>query len=340
MTAYSHKCIAIFLLLPMAVTSIARAQSAVPPATAASDSAPIVLPMESVGAHLVVAMEDPALGKLRLMVDTGAEKTLLSSRVAAKAKVGRHFTDRFYSFNGFGQGKKATLKGHAKLHLRSGLKPLATLDALVVDADHLDVGVTPAPDGILGWDFFQQHCVRLDSKEHRMTVSPSEHCAPSEEGFYTPPVVWMHEGLLIPVTVTLANQHVLKLKLHVDTGSDNILLNPRLRRDLGMEEKPAGVPQNQGRGVNGAYAWDLANAASIVADGGHPRVEGKIPMVVPRVGSYSQPSRLFSGKNEASLFRDGVVGNNLLSLYELIFDPAQKKLYERANSFVANTKAQ
>jgi hypothetical protein len=340
MKARLNKCTAIFLALPMAVGCWAGAQSAAPDTTAATAATPIVLPMENVNGHLVVAMEDGALGKLRFVIDTGAEKTLLSAKVASKMKVDSHFTDRFYSFNGFGQGKKAKLKGHTKLELRAGEIPLASLDAFVVDAEHLDVGVEPAPDGILGWDFFQQRCVRLDSKGQQMTVGPADHCATNEEGFYTPPVVWMREGLLLPVTVVLANGHELKMKLHVDTGSDSILLNPRLRRDLGLDEKPKGVPENQGKGVNGSYAWDLAMASAIVADGGHPKVEGKIPMVVPRTGSYSQPRRLFSGKNEALLFRDGVVGNNLLNLYVLIFDPAQKKLYERANSFIAKKEAQ
>jgi hypothetical protein len=302
---------------------------------AAQNAVPLVLPMENVSGHLVVELEERTLGKLRLVVDTGAERTLLSTRAAGKAKVDRHFTDRFYSFYGFGQKKKATLAGHTILELRSGERSLATVEALVLDANNMDVGVQPAPDGILGWDFFQHLCVRLDSKRQRMTISGADQCATNEEGFHAPPVEWMKEGLLLPVTVALANQHTMKLKLHVDTGSDSIQLNPRLRGELGLEQKPQGESQNQGKGVNGSYAWDVAYASSIEADGGHLRLGGKLPLVVPRFGSYSRPSSLFSGRDEALLFRDGVVGNNVLSQYELIFDPAQKKLYARAYSFVA-----
>lgn len=340
MRVHLSKSIAITCLISMAMVCVSEAQSPQLNSTTPSKSTSVVLPMATINGHLVVTINDHTLGKLRLVVDTGAEKTMLSARVTEKATVDRHFTDRFYTFNGFGQGKKARLKGHTKLELQSEERLLAKLDAFVLEAGSLDVGVEPAPDGILGWDFFQHQCVRLDSKGQRMTVSPLDRCATSEEGFYTPPVEWLKEGLLLPVTVTLANEHVLKLKLHVDTGSDSIVLSPRLRKELGLEENPRSAPQNQGKGVNGSYAWDVANAVSIVAEGGHPKVEGKIPMVVPRAGTYSQPSWLFSGKNEAALFRDGVVGTNLLSLYELIFDPAQKKLYERANSFVAKKESQ
>lgn len=320
------------LVLTSAATCIAAAQSSATP-----DAAPLVLPLEYSGGHLYVELEDRTLGKLRLLVDTGAEHTLLSAQAAVKAKVDRHFTDRFYSFDGFGQGKKAKLAGHTNLELRSGERSLAKMEAMVLEAGSLDGEKQPVLDGILGWDFFQHLCVRLNSKEKRMTLGALDHCATSEEGFYTPPVEWLPEGMLLPVTVTLANQHTIKLKLHVDTGSDSILLNPRLRSELGLEKKPQAESQNQGMGVNGSYAWDVAYATIVVADGGHPAIQGKIPLVVPRSG-YSHPMRLFSGKNEVLMFHDGVVGTSMLSNFELIFDPVQKKLYERANSYVLKGK--
>jgi hypothetical protein len=323
----------LFLLVLTSIAGcIAAAQSAATP-----EAAPLVLPMEDVGGHLYVELEDRTLGKLRMMVDTGAEKTLLSARAAEKAKVDRHFTDRFFSFNGFGQGKKAKLAGHTNLELRSGERSLAKVEALVLDSGSLYGEKQPVLDGVLGWDFFQHLCVRLSSKEKRMTLGAADHCATNEEGFYTPPVEWLPEEMLLPVTVTLANQHTLKLKLHMDTGSDSILLNPRLRSELGLEKKPQDKSQNQGVGVNGSYAWDVAYATEIEADGGHPAIKGQIPLLLPRSG-YSHPMRLFSGKNEALMFHDGVVGNSMLSSFELIFDPVQKKLYERANSYVLKGK--
>jgi len=57
--------------------------------------------MESVNGHLVVELEDRTLGKLRLVVDTGAEKTLLSAKVAEKGKVDlfHWFIYHGYEFN-------------------------------------------------------------------------------------------------------------------------------------------------------------------------------------------------------------------------------------------------
>ena len=322
----------LLLALLLAAACVGSAQNGEPAATAAVN-APLVLPMETVNGHYVVELVDRSLGKLRLVVDTGAERTLLSGKIAANAKVERHFTDRFYLFYGFGQGKKAKLKGHTKLELGSADRTLAAVDAFVVDSGNLDVGVQSV-DGILGWDFFLRLCVRLDSKEQRMSIGPGAHCVMKEDGFYAPPVEWLDEGLMMPVTVTLTNGHALKLKLHVDTGSDSILLSPRLRREVGLEQMPQGKAENQGTGMNGSYPWDMVYASSVVADGGHPAMNGKIPIVVPRVGGYSQPNRFFSGKDEALMFHDGVVGTSMLSSFELVFDPVEKKMYERANNYL------
>jgi hypothetical protein len=327
--------------------------------TAAGSAAtlPITLPLQQVGNHLVVELDEQTLGKLRLLVDTGSERTLVSARLAAVVKVDHHLTDRFYRFNGFGSGAKAKLKGHAELKLRSAGRDLGKLNALVLDAAHIGIGTSPGLDGILGWDFFEHNCVRIDARGGHMVVSDMQHCAPVEEGFYAPPVDWMREGMMLPVTVTLAGNKMLKLNLHVDTGADNIVLSPRLRPELGLSDKPqpdvpasnpstnsssdSGQPQSSvhhGSGVNGTYTWDLVTATVIEVDGGHPKLEGSIPLVAMREGSYARPHWLTSGPAQVKMFRDGVIGNSVLSFYELVFDPVGKKLYERAYSFVPQTK--
>src|ERR1035441_8956507 len=133
------RCLVSRVLLAVLLLSgvcVAGAQNGEPAA-----NVPLVVPMETVSGHFVVVLEDRLLGKLRLVVDTGAERTLLSGKAAAKAKVDRHFTDPFYSFYGFGQGKKAKLEGHTKLELGSAQRTLATIDAFVVDGGNLNVGV-------------------------------------------------------------------------------------------------------------------------------------------------------------------------------------------------------
>lgn len=289
-----------------------------------------MLPLDTGGGHLVVQLDDATIGTLRLLVDTGAEQSMLTARAAANAKIDPHFTDRFFTFNGFGQGTKAKLKGHARLHLFAGGHDVGILDALVLRAGNLDVGTHSPLDGTLGWDFFLHHCVRIDTKQKRMLVSDPQNCAPTENGFHELSVEWSNRGLLMPVATTLSDEKKLSLKLHIDTGSDAVVLSPRLRKQLGMDTDPKSDSKNSGKGINGSYVFDVVNALAIQGDGGQPTLTGTIPLVVMRKRSYSQPHLLFSGKSETALFRDGVLGNSVLSFYELVFDPVNKKLYERA----------
>jgi hypothetical protein len=289
----------------------------------------VTAPLRVAAQHLFVDLEDEKLGKLSFMVDTGSETTILTAKAAASAQIDHHLTDRFYSLYGFGSGARAKLKGHLQLHLRTAGIELATLKALVLNKDELSLKGMPPADGLLGWDFFQHQCVRLDARAGIMEVSDPEHCAPREEGFYTPHVEWMKEGLLLPMTATLASQKTVALTLHVDTGANSIVLNPRLREALQMEKNPQKETGNQGSGINGSYSFDIAKAVRLEAEGGHPGLQGEIPMIVPR-GGYSQPSWLLAGRDEARLARCGSLGNSVLGSYILIFDGKEKKLYEKA----------
>lgn len=297
----------------------------------AQQAMPVTLPLEVVSGHLVITLDDQKLGSLRLMVDTGATQTLMGLRAVQGVPVDRHLTDRFFRFNGFGSGSKAKLKGHAVLQLGSGGHDLGKIDALVLNRAQIDSGLQPEVDGILGWDFFAGRCVRIDSKGKQMVVGPAAGCAPTGSGFYSPPVDWTKDGLLLPVTLTLTSGRQLRLNLHVDTGSDSIVLSPRLRDDLQMSSLPQ-ASVNKGSGVNGSFVWDRVLATKIEADGGHPHMEGTIPLTVMRKGSYSQPHWFTDGPILARLLRDGSLGNNMLGYFELIFDGGQKKLYERAYS--------
>lgn len=302
-------------------------------AQAQTTADPVRIPLHYENSHMVAELNDEQLGRLRLLVDTGAENTLLALPVAQKTQIRHHWTDHFYSFYGFGSGKKAKLQGHATLHLTANEARLGTLPALVVGKEQVSIGLQPELNGILGWDFFRDRCVALDVKAEQMRIPDPEQCAPREEGFYTPTVKWMKEGMILPITATVAGRPPLLMKLHVDTGSSSILLNPHLRAALGMEKTPQGKTENRGDGVNGSFDFDIAYAATLSAPGGHPKIEGRIPLLVPRKG-FSQPRWFTAGRHEAELFQYGVLGNSFLSNYLLIFDGRQKKLYERAYSYM------
>jgi predicted aspartyl protease len=307
------------------VVSIARLANGQLPA-AQSAVLPLSLPMEYAQAHLFIELNDEQLGPLRFMVDTGAERTLLTKSAVEKARVAHHLFDRFYSFNGFGSSKSAKFDGHIRLHLHSGAAEIFAADALVVDRTGVQLGFERRVDGILGLDFFQNQCVRLDYREKRMEINAPDHCSPPP-GAYTLKGKWMPEGMLLPAVATLADGRAIPLRLHLDTGSDTtLLLNPRLREAVGLP-RDSTAKGDEGKGMNGSYRYDKVIAGDVELAGGHPHWSGAIPCFIGRRGSFSRPHWWTDGPGEAAINRDGVIGNALLSYWNWTFDSAAKQIY-------------
>jgi hypothetical protein len=299
--------------------------------TAARRTPPLdlTLPIEYSGRHIYVQLYEARLGRLRLLVDTGAERSLVGTRTAARLRVTHRFTDRFYTFNGCGPEGVARLKGHVALDLGAEGVKLADVDAFVLDADRVNGQSTPAVDGILGWDFFKKLCIRLDMRGRRMEIRDAGHCAAPAEGFHEAAAEWLREGVLLPLETALQDHSTLSLKLHFDTGSDSVVVNPRLRRQFGLEPAPEKGAAFVGKGVNGSYPYDVVKVKRIEGAGVHPGIEGEIPVLLPRPGYYSEPSRYFGGREEVELFRDGTLGNSVLEYFEWIIDPADRRIYVR-----------
>lgn len=294
----------------------------------AADAAalPLSLPMEYAQAHLFIELDDGQLGPLRFMVDTGSERSILAKSAVEKASVDHRLFDRFYSLNGFGSSKSAKLDGHFRLFLHSGATTIFAVDALVVDSAGVQLGFERRVDGILGWDFFQKRCVRLDYSEKRMEINAPDHCSPPW-GAFTLKGKWTPEGMLLPAVVTLADGRTIPLQLHLDTGSDAVLLlNPHLREAAGLS-KTYIAEGHEGRGVNGSYRYDTVIAKDVELEGGHPHWSGTLPCLIGRPGSFSRTHWWTDGPGETAINRDGVIGNSLLSYWNWTFDPAAKQIY-------------
>jgi hypothetical protein len=328
-----HIPIPLLFCLLLAVNLPRRATAQAPPYDA-SVNAPethISLPMKYVKKHLFVELDDIALGPLLFMVDTGAENTLLSFSKAEKARIENRLFDRFVSITGLGNGKSTRIYGHFQLSLRTGTTRPVTAEALVVDRAGVELNTGRPVDGVLGWDFFQHWCVRLDYGAKRMDIAGLEHCSPPQGAYRIVKGKWTPEGMLLPSTLTLANGRLLQLQLHLDTGCDaSLLLNPRLRDAAGLPRDPS-TKGNVGKGMSGSYSTDTVTARELVLEGGYPKWSGRsFTLLIGRPGSFSKPHWWWDGFGEVAINRDGLLGNQLLESESWTFDPARKLIYVRS----------
>lgn len=330
-----HIPIALLACLLLAESLSGRSAAQIPAHTAGSrlPETRISLPMKYVQRHLFVELDDDALGPLQFMIDTGAENSLLSLSKAQNAKVERHLFDHFYSISGLGSGKSTKIRGHFRLSLRAGNSKPVTVEAMVVDRAGVAPGMGHPIDGVLGWDFFQHWCVRIDYEARRMEISEPENCSPPKGAYTTLRGRWTSEGMLLPSTLILANGRTIRLQLHLDTGCDStMLLNPRLREATGLAKNPS-TRGNAGRGMSGSYSTDTLTGRELVLAGGYLRWSGRnFALLIGRAGSFSEPHWWLDGFGEAAINRDGLLGNQLLESESWTFDPVRKQVYVHSRS--------
>ena len=168
--------------------------------------------------RMTVAVRLSGAGPFRFLVDTGADRTAISSSIAARLGLESGAAGTLHTMTGMSTVQTATVPN---LQLTSGA--MRIVDAPVLEAEHMGA------DGILGTDSLRSQRVVFDFENRVMTIVPSEQRVPREQGTI---VVTgrLRNGRLI-VTNATAEENTITVVL--DTGSEVSVGNEALRRRLG-----------------------------------------------------------------------------------------------------------
>jgi predicted aspartyl protease len=204
-------------------------------------------------------------GPFRFLVDTGADRTAISSAVAAQLGLDTSVQASLHSVTGISTVQTATVS-----NLRLSQQDLKIVDAPILDAANMGA------DGILGTDSLRSQRVVFDFQKNLMTIVPAEQRIAKEEGTI---VVTgkLRNGRLI-VTNAVADGNVITVVL--DTGSEVTIGNDALRRrlgDAGLVKSSGSVDLESVTGeiLQGEYTFvkrlevgdvNLANLAVVFAD--------------------------------------------------------------------------
>lgn len=171
-----------------------------------------------VNQRMTVAVRLDGTGPFRFLVDTGADRTAISSDVAARLGLESGQDASLHTVTGMSTVRTATVQS---LELSRG--NLKIVDAPILDAKNMGA------DGILGTDSLRSQRVMFDFDKNLMTIVPSEERLSKEEGTI---VVTgkLRNGRLI-VTNAVADGNTITVIL--DTGSEVSIGNEALRRRLG-----------------------------------------------------------------------------------------------------------
>lgn len=167
--------------------------------------------------RMTVPVRVAGVGPFRFLVDTGADRTAISSAVAARLGLEVGETASLHSMTGVSSVQTANVAG-----LELSKSNLDIADAPVLEADNIGA------DGILGTDSLRSKRVVFDFDNHVMTIVPSAQRVAKDEGTI---VVTgrLRNGRLI-VTNAVADSNMITVVL--DTGSEVSVGNEALRRRL------------------------------------------------------------------------------------------------------------
>jgi predicted aspartyl protease len=204
-------------------------------------------------------------GPFRFLVDTGADRTAISSAMSARLGLDTSEQASLHTVTGMSTVKTATVS-----NLKLSQRNLRILDAPILDAANMGA------DGILGTDSLRSQRVVFDFDKNLMTIVPSEERVASEDGTIVVSGK-LRNGRLI-VTNAVADGNVITVVL--DTGAEVSIGNEALRRRLSRAGVVAstgavGLESVTGEILQGEYTFvkrlevgdvNLANLAVVFAD--------------------------------------------------------------------------
>jgi predicted aspartyl protease len=220
---------------------------------------------KDVNDRMTVAVSLGGTGPFRFLVDTGADRTAISSDVARRLGLVVGENASLHSMTGMSSVRTATVPS----------LQLSRRDLTIVDAPILEAASMGA-DGILGTDSLHSQRIMFDFDKKMMTIVPSEQRLAKDDATI---VVTgrLKNGRLI---VTNANADQNRITVVLDTGSEVCIGNEALRQRLqndGLLRNSGGVDLQSVTGdlLHGQYTFvkklemgdvTMTNLAVVFAD--------------------------------------------------------------------------
>lgn len=276
------------------------------------------IPIELAGSYIIINTTINNSTPLRLMFDTGVRNTIITELRAADSvdlKPGI-----LKSIQGLGSGRMVSSYVSENNIIQYGKFTLTGKTVYLLEEDilglshHIGLNV----NGIAGIDLIRDYITEIDYTRKRMNLYRHEHFQIPKRYIYKPLIV-ENSKLYISLTLLDDSAHIRNIKMLLDTGA---MLNAWFQT---VRSDAAEIPERRvyariGEGFSGELRGYMARIPQLCFD----KYCFHKPVVV------FPDSATISGIISRS-DRDGTIGNELLSRFNLIVDIRNKALYLKPN---------
>lgn len=214
--------IAALLLLAAASTAPAQESPAPTPMPTGEDLAFGV----ASDTRMTVPVQIAQAGPFRFVIDTGAQRTVISRELASTLQLADGPAVRLTAMTGASMVETVLIPSIS----------VSTLGGKAIDAPLLEARNLGAA-GLLGVDTLQGHAIGIDFERKVMSVTPS-HRRGSRPPLLPDEIVVRAKSLLGQLVVTDAYCNGVRVRVVIDTGSAISMGNEALRRRVAMRAKP------------------------------------------------------------------------------------------------------
>ncbi len=275
----------------------------------------VTIPFEFRNNFIIVSLVFDDVFPLKFIFDTGSENTIL---------VKKEFTDILNisydrAFKVLGADFEEELIAYLVRNVNMDLPnlPGENLDLLVLKDDYFKFEQYTGLKihGILGMDLFKTFTIQIDyQKQHLILHRVEKFVLPSKK-FRSLPVQIHRNKPYLMAEAAIKRDTVAKVKLLLDTGASlSLLLHNNSSKDITVPEKM--IPGKIGNGLGGFIKGFVGRINRLSFD------EYYFNSVITNFQEIG-----INATEHMNFGRNGIIGNEILSRFNIIFDIARSKVY-------------
>ena len=282
----------------------------------------VEIPFEYRNGFIIVNVLFNGIFSMKFILDTGAEYTILTKREITDLLQVNY--DRKLRVTG--ADLSAELYAYLATDIELQVNKLVGLNRsiLVLEHDYLQFEVFTGLEvqGILGSDFFRHYIMKIDYQKRVITLYDPQSFKPPKEDYQILPIEVDRNKPYIKAQITTSQDTTIQnLRFLLDTGASLAsLLETDSHPGLNLPEHA--IPSALGIGLSGQLTGYLGRLPAIKMGNFQFRE------VVAHFQDFSE-----TADTTLKSRRNGIIGNEILSRFTLIFDYYRGKLYLTPNKF-------